>query len=263
MLSYRDLSCSLESADSDYYAFSRTGTFPSNTKPLSVIGQHCYPFFLNHLHNPYPTLQDKERIVREANHSDVTLLSVSNWFANSRRRSGWIDLCNEYYNGDTKRMVEICTHIISAGGRSRNSDPPGIVDKILDMESKVRIWHEARTDPSNWALALQDIISAFTKKLQLALEDVVPTTKEHTSGSLVSLKKETLYTIPGTKRTLTDYLSDTPDSSALSRSPSVSSVSSFSTLSSESHFSQDLKNEEGRPTKRGRYMQFLDYSKTR
>ncbi|GJJ09713.1 hypothetical protein Clacol_003937 [Clathrus columnatus] len=219
----------------------------SSSKPISVVGRHCYPFFRDHLHNPYPTSQEKESIVSKANSPDVTMVSVSNWFANSRRRSGWIELCNEYYNGDTKLMVEVCSHVLIYRGKSRSNDPPGLVNKILDMEKKVQGWHEEEIKPSRWVLDLRDLINDFETRLQIITQNESSIVSTSPLLGDESEDQET-HSVVGVKRSHKDYILGSYASDTLSRSVSVSSISSLSSLSTECYSSE----EEGRPIKRGR-----------
>ncbi|KAF8516124.1 hypothetical protein BU17DRAFT_92960 [Hysterangium stoloniferum] len=163
------------------------------TKPLSRVARACYPFFLAHLHNPYPTPQEKEAIVKDAAapaaaaappHSapaancpgggggadpredacagEVTLTSVSNWFANSRRRCGWVEICAENFGGDVARMVAVCGRLFVSGGGVDVGE--GVVEKLEAMRARVKAWHEEQVKPSDWAVALYNLLMKFSEK---------------------------------------------------------------------------------------------------
>ncbi|KAJ1602597.1 hypothetical protein NDA14_006897 [Ustilago hordei] len=77
---------------------------------------HMRKHFLATLHDPYPTAEDKEALVRVTNESVLqpgsplkkrTLLSVEQltlWFINARRRSGWSQIVRKFARNDRNRM---------------------------------------------------------------------------------------------------------------------------------------------------------------
>ncbi|KAF8526482.1 hypothetical protein JB92DRAFT_2677545, partial [Gautieria morchelliformis] len=69
--------------------------------------EHAYKFFVSHIFNPYPTREEKQAIADETNNSRVTRSTVSNWFANARRRCGWIDILKQRCNGNRDQMVDL------------------------------------------------------------------------------------------------------------------------------------------------------------
>jgi len=99
-------------------------------------------WFLDHFSNPYPSIPEKEELMRQyPKHSKQ---QIDTWFTNIRRRSGWQELKKKYTNGTqedfeklikaTEReertfMVEKCRVMIQEikgflrdGGRERVSD---------------------------------------------------------------------------------------------------------------------------------------------
>ncbi|KAG9018226.1 hypothetical protein FRB90_011861 [Tulasnella sp. 427] len=70
----------------------------------------CRDFFFEHISDPYPTPAQKQDIVTR---SGIPINSVNQWFTNTRRRSGWMDIMKGYANNrkdETKRLIEGVLH---------------------------------------------------------------------------------------------------------------------------------------------------------
>ncbi|KAF8526454.1 hypothetical protein JB92DRAFT_1114464 [Gautieria morchelliformis] len=160
----------------------------SDTKPIFAVARFSYPFFVDHLHDPYPTLQEKEAIVEEANHPQVTVASVSNWFSNARRRSGWLDICNQYCNGDTNAMVGLCTRVLRSSSPPLSHPPtPSSIDEIQEMKKLVENWHDGEIQPSDWATSLCELLESFTleekERMEVAYTQLIKERKNPSNRS--------------------------------------------------------------------------------
>ena len=63
----------------------------------------AYQWFLENLHNPYPTAEIKARIAAA---SSCQISSVSSWFVNARRRVGWMSVCREHFSNCRTDMMD-------------------------------------------------------------------------------------------------------------------------------------------------------------
>ncbi|KAM0746538.1 hypothetical protein T439DRAFT_133784 [Meredithblackwellia eburnea MCA 4105] len=74
-------------------------------------------FFLTHISFPYPTASEKTSLLRQLpsmSHSR----QISNWFVNSRRRSGWNELWEKYAQKDRDRMDALVRDLRNGEGHS-------------------------------------------------------------------------------------------------------------------------------------------------
>ncbi|KIJ27401.1 hypothetical protein M422DRAFT_784937 [Sphaerobolus stellatus SS14] len=148
---------------------SRRSKTSSNHKPISTIARLCYPFFLEHLDYPYPTNDEKENIVKKANNPDISISSVSDWFINARRRWGWVDICNRYFNGDAKLTSDTCARVLNRPIPDPTIDPV-LRGEILDMKERLQAWHDGKTQVSDWAVALCELLESFTLEEKTLIE---------------------------------------------------------------------------------------------
>ncbi|KIJ26904.1 hypothetical protein M422DRAFT_38041 [Sphaerobolus stellatus SS14] len=232
----------------------------SHTRPISSIARHCYPFFLKHLHHPFPTREDKEAIVANANKFDsetITLTRVSNWFMNARRRSGYLEICNESFGGDSQRMGEFCVRVFEVPEGFLLTENPRAEERIREMRTKVLGWQESQEVPSDWARELSAVLQTYTEFDRLLIDSafkhitsiapgktfdelkVIASTlplkeNSHTaqghlfSGSLLSTES---LPVAGSKRKRSFSVPESDDTAAPSLRHSSSSSSLFSTAS--------------------------------
>lgn len=126
---------------------------------------------LDDLHNPCPTLQEKEAIVTEADDPQVTVASVSNWLANVRRQSGWNNICNDHCDGDVKikAMVDLCTRVLKGTNTHQpsDSDASNVVKEILNMQSRAQALNDVQTEAGEqWSIVLCDLLKRCTMEEQ-------------------------------------------------------------------------------------------------
>ncbi|KIO31856.1 hypothetical protein M407DRAFT_19124 [Tulasnella calospora MUT 4182] len=66
----------------------------------------CRDFFMENLSDPYPTASQKQDLQARAG---INATSLNQWFTNTRRRSGWMDIMKNYANNrkdEMKNLVE-------------------------------------------------------------------------------------------------------------------------------------------------------------
>lgn len=147
----------------------------SSQKPLTssdeqlstVIHSLCHSS-LDDLHNPCPTLQEKEAIVTEADDPQVAVTSVSNWLGNICRQSGWSNICSD---GDIniKAMVDLCIRVLKGTNTPQpsDSDTSSVVKEILNMQSRVQALNDVRTEAGDqWSIVLCDLLKRCTMEEQ-------------------------------------------------------------------------------------------------
>ncbi|KAI6047944.1 C-terminal domain of homeodomain 1-domain-containing protein [Pisolithus marmoratus] len=72
----------------------QAGTADDRTVRRSDYLSLAYKWLLANLHNPYPTVEVKERI---ASRTACSVASINSWFISVRRRIGWTAICREYF----------------------------------------------------------------------------------------------------------------------------------------------------------------------
>ncbi|KAG8927955.1 hypothetical protein FRC01_006667 [Tulasnella sp. 417] len=91
----------------------------------------CRDFFMENLSDPYPTASQKQDLQARAG---INATSLNQWFTNTRRRSGWMDIMKNYANNrkdEMKNLVEGVLH---------NSNYPAgqeVKDAVLKMRKYV------------------------------------------------------------------------------------------------------------------------------
>ncbi|KAI0964033.1 hypothetical protein AcW1_000951 [Taiwanofungus camphoratus] len=63
----------------------------------------AYQWLIANLFNPYPSRSEKEAIAKNCG---VSVISVSGWFKDIRKRIGWTALCSEQFGGSRAAIVE-------------------------------------------------------------------------------------------------------------------------------------------------------------
>jgi hypothetical protein len=70
----------------------------------------CKDFFLVNFSSPYPTATQKKTIMED---TDLTMKSVTDWFTNIRRRSGWSAILKEHAHNEKAEMKVLVDRVLS------------------------------------------------------------------------------------------------------------------------------------------------------
>lgn len=76
-----------------------------------------------------------------------------------------MDICNEFFKGDTRSMVNACEWVLDqnmSNAAPRPSLTQAAVDAILSMQRKVQNWHKSQTDPSPWVVELCELLDSYS-----------------------------------------------------------------------------------------------------
>jgi hypothetical protein len=79
----------------------------------------CKQFFLANFSSPYPTLQQKKVMIQG---TELTIKSVTDWFTNMRRRSGWSAIMKEHAGNDKTNVKLLIDRVLRSP--SVGSHPP-------------------------------------------------------------------------------------------------------------------------------------------
>ncbi|KAJ7225326.1 hypothetical protein GGX14DRAFT_556129 [Mycena pura] len=122
----------------------------------------AYKWLLNHLRNPYPKKENKEKI---ADLSGCSVERVSEWFIDVRRRIGWTRLLREEFGGKRADMVEVAARYFHPG--STEPLPLDIQARFLEVETLARDIYGHGFIPS-----------ALSNKTSAAVKDLTPELQE-------------------------------------------------------------------------------------
>lgn len=76
-----------------------------------------------------------------------------------------MDICNEFFKGDTRSMVTACEWVLIDNMSDAAPRPPitqAAVEAILTMQMKVQNWHKIQTDPSPWVVELCELLDSYS-----------------------------------------------------------------------------------------------------
>ncbi|KAI0052514.1 hypothetical protein FA95DRAFT_1675197 [Auriscalpium vulgare] len=78
-------------------------TFPSQNGDVDdAVAPSAYPWLMKNLHNPYPSLREKEEMAQS---TGLPVASVDAWFRSVMRDIGWTSLCQTYFAGSLSATV--------------------------------------------------------------------------------------------------------------------------------------------------------------
>ncbi|KZO95989.1 hypothetical protein CALVIDRAFT_564267 [Calocera viscosa TUFC12733] len=100
-------------------------------------------WFLEHIDNPYPDRSQKSQLQHELG---LSLQSITQFFTNARRRSGWMDFVKKYRDGsveDTAVLIRAIENQEGTDGTSAIDIPSGACDAL----TKIREYLSAGLEP--------------------------------------------------------------------------------------------------------------------
>ncbi|KAF8338287.1 uncharacterized protein EI90DRAFT_3042401 [Cantharellus anzutake] len=77
----------------------------------------CRDFFLSHLDAPYPSAAEKRRMAEQIG---CEVSSVSQWFTNHRRRSGWMGVMKDFAQNDKAAMQKLVHAVVFLGPSTKD-----------------------------------------------------------------------------------------------------------------------------------------------
>ncbi|THG96282.1 hypothetical protein EW145_g7805, partial [Phellinidium pouzarii] len=140
----------ISSLSGDYQKFT-----PSRLDDLETGNNYCYSWFLDHLHNPYPSLAVKERL---SNTTGVSLKTIVNCFVQLRRKVGWTAISKKHFRGDRSLTVD-CAHRIFIERTGYSSYSEKIIQDFEDMKETAERLCRDRTQQSSLVKKLETITS--------------------------------------------------------------------------------------------------------
>lgn len=119
---HRSVRHELLSILSDAYDKKKSPPVVAMRRDLTLNASQMRAWFLRNLGHPFPTRDDKFRILIETNkgcelrNDRLNYNQTVLWFINTRRRSGWTSFLRKYAHGDKTRMMEIARALESDEG---------------------------------------------------------------------------------------------------------------------------------------------------
>ncbi|KAH8099336.1 hypothetical protein BXZ70DRAFT_1009150 [Cristinia sonorae] len=110
----------------------RQKRIPSRTFP--TYNGPAYSWILEHIHDPYPSLEVKRRLSRK---SGVATYIVGDWFKDVRRRIGWVSLCKTHFQGSRALAVEAASRFFTKSDAAF-SLAPHIAASFQDMQARLK-----------------------------------------------------------------------------------------------------------------------------
>lgn len=89
---------------------------------------------MNNIHNPYPPTSVKRSLAKS---SDLSLKTLSDWFAQTRRRIGWTSLSKRYFKGNRQLTVD-CASRIYAADNGCAIYPSHLVQEFFNVRDRAR-----------------------------------------------------------------------------------------------------------------------------
>ncbi|EJT99910.1 hypothetical protein DACRYDRAFT_17013 [Dacryopinax primogenitus] len=100
-------------------------------------------WFLDHIDNPYPDQKEKQQLHRELG---IPVASITQYFTNARRRSGWADFVRSYGGGSSSSAAALIRSIVQVE-QDTTSDIPDIPQGAQSALEKIREYVSAGLEP--------------------------------------------------------------------------------------------------------------------
>ncbi|KAI5897799.1 uncharacterized protein SCHCODRAFT_02489147 [Schizophyllum commune H4-8] len=104
----------------------------------------CYKWLLNHLHNPYPTREEREDLARQSS-SDIK--SITAWFVTARQRIGWSNLRATRFQRSQVLIVEAASKFWPERD-TRQPLEPDLELRFAEIEANTRSMYSEEQYPS-------------------------------------------------------------------------------------------------------------------
>ncbi|KAL1718446.1 hypothetical protein EV715DRAFT_264017 [Schizophyllum commune] len=104
----------------------------------------CYKWLVNHLHNPYPTREEREDLARQSG-SDVK--SITAWFVTARQRIGWSNLRATRFQRSQVLIVEAASKFWPERN-TRQPLEPDLELRFAEIDANTRSMYSEEQYPS-------------------------------------------------------------------------------------------------------------------
>ncbi|KAL1708310.1 hypothetical protein EV121DRAFT_277281 [Schizophyllum commune] len=118
----------------------------SHARPLAAPErlEPCYNWLASHLHNPYPTREEREALAREC---DRTVPAITAWFVAARQRIGWSQLRATRFGRSQILMVAAASRFWPERDTTRPL-PPDLELRFAEVEANVKSFYTDSLQPS-------------------------------------------------------------------------------------------------------------------
>ncbi|KAL1669138.1 hypothetical protein GGF50DRAFT_45088 [Schizophyllum commune] len=124
----------------------------SHARPLAAPErlEPCYNWLASHLHNPYPTREEREALAREC---DRTMPAITAWFVAARQRIGWSQLRATRFGRSQILMVAAASRFWPERDTTRPL-PPDLELRFAEVKANVKSFYTDSLQPSATLLRL-------------------------------------------------------------------------------------------------------------
>ncbi|KAI5897801.1 uncharacterized protein SCHCODRAFT_02488787 [Schizophyllum commune H4-8] len=136
-------------ATSKQPAIDKTTPHPRSLAALEKL-EPCYSWLASHLHNPYPTREEREALAREC---DRTMPAITAWFVTARQRIGWSQLRATRFSRSQILMVAAASRFWPERDTTRPL-PPDLELRFAEIEANVKSLYTNSLQPSDTLVRL-------------------------------------------------------------------------------------------------------------
>jgi hypothetical protein len=133
-------------------------SLPDASSSLPSYIEEAYRWFLNNLHDPFPSQEVKASIARS---SKTSLYAINRWFTRIRSKVGWSEISRDYFNNDRRATVQAARRAFKAD-KSKEPLPADIFLRFYQMQTDAEDLYQHKFEQSKLSRKLSEVLQSFT-----------------------------------------------------------------------------------------------------